>query len=75
MSNSSKYGYTSMNYINCCPTYISPVKTTIVSTPQSQRILTLATCCKEYVAPKNEGIKFNSYDRVLRRRRGQAFKQ
>ncbi len=75
MSNSSKYGYTSMNYINCCPTSIPAVKTIIVSSPQSQRILTLASCCKEYIAPRNEGIKFSSYDRVLRRRRGQAFKQ
>lgn len=74
MSNSSKYGYTSMNYINCCPDPI-PIKTIIVSAPQSQRLLTLATCCKKYVAPINEGIKFGSYDRVLRRRRGQAFKQ
>jgi hypothetical protein len=75
MSNSSKYGYTSMNYINCCPTSVPDVKTIIVSAPQSQRLLTLATCCKKYVAPINEGIKFGSYDRVLRRRRGEAFKQ
>ena len=74
MSNSSKYGYTTSNYVNCCPDHI-PVKTIVMAVPQSQRLLTLASCCKPYVAPTNEGIKFGSYDRVLRRRRGEAFKQ
>jgi len=72
MSNSSKYGYTSMNYINCCPDPI-PIKTIVVAIPQSQRLLTLAMCCSDYVKPTNEGIKFGSYDRILRRRRGKAF--
>ena len=83
MSNSSKYGYTSVNYINCCPknidgtTYVPPVKTIIVSAPESQHMLKLISCYKtcKYVPPINEGIKHGSYDRVLRRRRGRAFKQ
>ena len=75
MSNSSKYGYTSLNYKNCCPTFISPVKTIIVSAPQSQHILKLTSCCGKYVKPTNEGIKHQSYDQVLRRRRGHAFMQ
>ena len=75
MSNSSKYGYTSLNYKNCCPKTIIPVKTIIVSESESQRILNLNSCCKKYVKPTNEGVKYDSYDRVLRRRRGQAFKK
>ena len=75
MSNSSKYGYTSLNYKNCCPIFIPDVKTIIVSAPQSQHILKLTSCCGKYVKPTNEGIKFGSYDRVLRRRRGQSFTQ
>lgn len=75
MSNSSKYGYTTLNYKNCCPRFIPPTKTIIVSSPESQHILKLTSCCRKYVKPTNEGIKFGSYDRVLRRRRGQAFTQ
>ena len=75
MSNSSQYGYTNYKYISCCPTYKSPVKTIIVSKPESQHLLSLISCCKKYVKPTNEGIKFGSYDRVLRRRRGKAFGQ
>ena len=75
MSNSSKYGYTSLNYKNCCPTFIPSVKTIIVSAPESQRVLNITSCCGKYVKPTNEGIKFGSYDRVLRRRRGQALIQ
>jgi hypothetical protein len=75
MSNSSKYGYTSLNYKNCCPTYVSPVKTIIISSSESERMLNLNSCCKKFVKPTNEGIKYSSYDRVLRRRRGQAFKK
>ena len=73
MSNSSKYGYTMLNYKNCCPTVQSNVKTIIESTSESQHLLKLTSCCSEYVKPTNEGVKFASYDRVLRRRRGKAF--
>lgn len=73
MSNSSKYGYTTSNYVNCCPASIIPVKTIIVSAPQSQHVLNLTSCCGKYVKPINEGIKHGSYDRVLRRRRGKVF--
>ena len=77
MSNSSKYGYTSLNYKNCCPTSIpkTPIKTIIVSSPESQHILNLTSCCKQFIKPTNEGVKYDSYDRVLRRRRGKAFKK
>ena len=75
MSNSSQYGYTNYKYISCCPTYIPPVKTITVSSPESQRMLKLISCCKQYVKPTNEGIKHGSYDRVLRTRRGKAFEQ
>jgi hypothetical protein len=75
MSNSSKYGYTSLNYKNCCPAAISSVKTIVVSSSESQRMLNLNSCCKKYIKPTNEAIKHNSYDRVLRRRRGQAFEK
>ena len=74
MSNSSKYGYTTLNYKNCCPDTIA-VKTIVVSSSESQRMLNLNSCCKKYVKPTNEGVKHNSYDRVLRRRRGQAFEK
>jgi hypothetical protein len=47
----------------------------VVSKPESQHILSITSCCKAYVKPTNEGIKHQSYDQVLRRRRGQAFKQ
>lgn len=73
MSNSSKYGYTSLNYKNCCPASVSIVKTITVSSSETQRMLNLNSCCKKFVKPTNEGVKHNSYDRVLRRRRGQAF--
>lgn len=75
MSNSSKYGYTALNYKNCCPAAISVVKTIIVSSSESQHMLNLNSCCKKYVKPTNEGVKHDSYDRVLRRRRGQAFEK
>jgi hypothetical protein len=75
MSNSSKYGYTSLNYKNCCPAAISVVKTIVVSSSESHRMLKLNSCCKTFVKPTNEGVKHNSYDRVLRRRRGQAFEK
>jgi len=75
MSNSSKYGYTSLNYVNCCPDAIPVVKTIIVSSSESQNLLTLTSCCKKYVKPTNEGLKHNSYNRVLQRRRGQAFEK
>ena len=73
MSNSSKYGYTSLNYKNCCPAAVSLVKTITVSSSETQRMLNLNSCCKKFVKPTNEGVKHDSYDRVLRRRRGQAF--
>jgi hypothetical protein len=73
MSNSSKYGYTTLNYKPCCPVFIPTIKTIIKSSPESQRILNLTSCCVDYVKPINEGIKHASYDRVLRRRRGKAF--
>ena len=75
MSNSSKYGYTSLNYKNCCPATVSIVKTIVVSSSESQYMLKLNSCCKKFVKPTNEGVKHNSYDRVLRRRRGQAFEK
>lgn len=85
MSNSSKYGYTNYQYINCCPTNepiingIKNVKTIIVSSPESQKLLNLTSCYKtcKYVPPPaiQYGNKNGSYDRVLRRRRGQAFNQ
>ncbi len=75
MSNSSKYGYTSLNYKNCCPATVSIVKTIVVSSSESQHMLKLNSCCKKFVKPTNEGVKHNSYDRVLRRRRGQAFEK
>jgi len=73
------------SYKPCCP--MSPkvnqdgikyVKTIVVSSPESQRLLNLNSCytCK-YVPPPaiQYGNKHDSYDRVLRRRRGQAFNQ
>ncbi len=72
MSNSSKYGYTTMNYKNCCPDVKPIIKTIVVSSSESQHLLKLTSCCSKYVKPTNEGIKFASYDRVLRRRRGKA---
>ena len=57
-------------YINCCPTIKPYTKTIIQSHTQSQHILNITSCCK-YVKPINEGIKYNSYNRVLMRRRGQ----
>ena len=75
MGDSSKYGYTALNYKICCPISIPTIKTIIVSSPESQRILKLNSCCTKFVPPTNEGIKHGSYDRVLRRRRGQALNQ
>ena len=73
MSNSSQYGYTTMNYKSCCPTYKPVIKTMIQFQSESEHLLKLTSCCSKYIKPKNEGVKYNSYDRVLRRRRGQAF--
>jgi hypothetical protein len=64
-----------MNYKNCCPTYKPIIKTIFVAKSESQHVLNITSCCKEYVKPINEGIKHQSYDQVLRRRRGQAMKQ
>lgn len=75
MSNSSQYGYTTLNYKSCCPTYIPIIKTMIQSQSESEHLLKLNSCCSKYVKPKNVGVKHGSYDRVLRRRRGQAFQQ
>lgn len=85
MGDSSKYGYTNYNYKPCCPTIHPPlngiknVKTIIVSKPQSQMLLNLNSCYKtcRYTPPSaiQYGNKHDSYDRVLRRRRGEAFKQ
>ena len=79
-------GYTIYNYKPCCP--ISPIvnqdgikyiKTIVVSKPQSQMLLNLTSCYKtcKYIQPPaiQYGNKHDSYDRVLRRRRGQSFKQ
>jgi len=73
MSNSSQYGYTTMNYKSCCPTYKPVIKTMIESHSESEHLLKLISCCSKYVKPINVGVKHGSYDRVLRRRRGQAF--
>ena len=75
MGDSSKYGYTTLNYKICCPAYKPTIKTIVVAKPESQHILKITSCCKAYVKPINEGIKHQSYDQVLRRRRGQAFMQ
>ena len=45
MSNSSKYGYSSLNYKNCCPAAISSVKTIVAYSSESQRMLFLISCC------------------------------
>jgi len=76
MSNSSKYGYTSVNYKNCCPISKPTIKTIIVSSPESQHILRLNSCCKKFIPSTKKGTNLHdSYDRVLRRRRGNALKQ
>ena len=77
MGDSSKYGYTTLNYKICCPISKPIIKTIIVSSPESQHILKLNSCYKtcKFVPSTNEGIKHGSYDRVLRRRRGRVFKQ
>lgn len=75
MSNSSQYGYTTMNYKSCCPTYTPIIKTIVKSESESEHLLKLTSCCSKYVKPTNVGIKHGSYDRVLRRRRGHAFTQ
>ena len=73
MSNSSKYGYTSLNYKNCCPSTKPIIKTIVVSKPESQYMLNLTSCCKKFVKSKKKGTnQHDSYDRVLRRRRGQV---
>jgi hypothetical protein len=53
------------------------IKEILIPMPSSQYVLTLTSpsCCTKYVTPTNEGIKFGSYDRVLRRRRGKAIYQ
>lgn len=77
-------GYTIYNYKPCCPTSptnqdgIKYIKTIGVSKPQSQMLLNLTSCyntCK-YIPPSaiQYGNKHDSYERVLRRRRGQALK-
>ena len=43
--------------------------------PSSQYLLNITSCCSKYTKPITEGIKYDSYDRVLRRRRGKAFSQ
>jgi hypothetical protein len=77
-------GGSNSNYKPCCLIYptnkdsIKTVKTIIVSSPESQRLLNLNSCYKcKYVPPPaiQYGNKHDSYDRVLRRRRGQAFNQ
>lgn len=75
MSNSSKYGYTALNYKNCCPDNVT-IKTIVVSKPESQHIINITSCCSSFVKSKKNGTnQHDSYDRVLRRRRGQAFKK
>ena len=73
MGDSSKYGYTSLNYKNCC--FIpKTIKTIIVSSPESQHILKLNSCCTTFVPSTKKGTnQHDSYDRVLRRRREKAF--
>ena len=68
-------GYAFVNSRLTCPSYKITVKTNLVQPSESQHILNITSCCNKYVKPTNEGVKFNSYDRVLRRRRGKAFKQ
>jgi len=76
MGDSSKYGYTTLNYKNCCPISIPIIKTIIVSAPESQHILKLNSCCTQFIPSTKKGTnQHDSYDRVLRRRRGQALKQ
>jgi hypothetical protein len=78
MSNSSKYGYTTLNYKNCCnyPTiHIKPLKVTR-GVSEGQYLLNITSCCKSFVKSKKKGTnQHNSYERVLRRRRGQAFEK
>lgn len=75
MSNSSKYGYTVLNYKNCC--FVpKTIKTIIVSSPESEHILKLNSCCTNFVSSTKKGTnQHGSYDRVLRRRRGHALNQ
>jgi len=68
-------GYAFKNCRLNCPSYKIPVKTILTQKSESQHVLNITSCCSKYVKPTNEGIKFNSYDRVLRRRRGKVFKQ
>ncbi len=76
MGDSSKYGYTSLNYKICCPISKPTIKTIIVSSPESQHILKLNSCCTKFIQSTKKGTNQHcSYDRVLRRRRGQALKQ
>jgi len=69
------YGYAFLNQRLLCPSYKTAVKTILIQPTESQHLLKLDSCCASYIKPTNEGIKFSSYDRVLRRRRGKAFKQ
>ena len=68
------YGYSFKNDRLIYPCYKMTVKTILVQPPESQHLINLNSCCGKYVKPTNEGIKFDSYDRVLRSRRGKAFK-
>jgi len=69
-------GYTALNYKICCPIYKPTIKTIIVSSSESERILTLNACCTKFVPSTKKGTnQHGSYDRVLRRRRGQALNQ
>lgn len=83
MGDSSKYGYTNYNYKPCCPipppsNGIKNVKTILLYAPESQNLMKLNSCYKtcKYIPPPSiqYGNKHDSYDRVLRRRRGEAFK-
>jgi hypothetical protein len=69
------YGYAFVNSRLLYPCYKPTIKTILVQPPESQNLIKLNSCCTTYVKPINEGIKFGSYDRVLRRRRGKALQQ
>jgi hypothetical protein len=63
-------------YSNCTgcnltsPLSIKPYIKLLPGKPTSQFIQLLTSAsCSNYVTPTNEGVKYGSYDRVLRRRR------
>ena len=60
-----------------CPQPVLTKKEILILMPisSSQYLLNITSCCSKYKKPINEGIKYESYDRVLRRRRGKAFSQ